>query len=220
LKRALLYVLMGSTASWLGLRPLSGADIRSPYDMPRGAAPPGMRMCGPNAAYVLLRLYGIKVPLSALAAYQSPDPKGMSLAELREALCAHGLRAEVRQCPLAELCQRFSGPVIGSVEWVYSHEGHYLVILDATPTSLHILDSTSGKHWCTTPEKLGQIWRGYVIVPSDSSPLSGLLPVLPASICAVFWLLLAYLMTRRTRAMPLNRRRTSGSKEYSHAGIA
>src|SRR5205809_7800101 len=79
-------------------------------DSLRQGADPVLReavICGPNALYMLLALNGIPVDHDLIEKYMPSHAEGMSLAELKEASNALGLRTETRRCSIDELRRHF-----------------------------------------------------------------------------------------------------------------
>lgn len=135
-----------------------------------GGSPPGYdanRACGPNSLYMLLKLSGIDVKFSDVMTYYPKDPGGMSLLELKEAAARFGLTAEVRRCTNDDL-RTIPLPVIAHVNYGPTEQAdHYIVIhrrLDGE--SLEVIDGTSGRVQRFLVKRMGNIWEGYLLVPS------------------------------------------------------
>lgn len=162
-------------------------------------------MCGPNSLYLILRLYGIPFEPDAIKKRYIPShPKGMSLLELRDACEAFGLKAQMRQCSVTQLCKNFRSPVIAYTTWYHGESRHYVVLLAVENDRVCLMDATTGRIIKTTPQKLENIWLGYILVPS----LGGGNSMLALGISVLLWLIAAYAILRvlpRARLAPHRR---------------
>jgi hypothetical protein len=171
----------------------------------RAAAPEQPKaavMCGPNSVYILLRLYHLDFEQADLLGKLHTN--GMSLQEVADACCIHGLPAEVRMCSMEEVCENLKGPAIVYVKPWTGSGAHYAVILsiDDREGVIHMMDSTTGRYFRSNRVKLGAFYQGFIIVPKNRGVDNGMWSFF-LYVSALLWLLLtgifAWLLLRRPR---------------------
>ena len=116
--------------------------------------------CGVAAATILLRLLGTEdITYETLRKSVSPSGRGVTLAEMRKMLDAHGLRTEgVRLTPGA--LKTVALPIIA---WLPTE--HYVVVESADTADVIVYDPGRGV-WRLTRPQLWQIWDGTALVPA------------------------------------------------------
>lgn len=149
-------------------------------------------MCGPNCMYIMLKLYGISVEPEIIEQYIPSNPKGMSIAELRDACAAHGLPLEPRKCSISEMRKAFQSPFIAHT--YYPGGGHFTVVLAKEGDSFWLMDGLAGEIRKASPRWLANVWRGYVLIPTSRSRFSAF--VLGFSM--ILWLVTAWTILRTT----------------------
>lgn len=161
--------------------------------------PPQAVRCGPNALYIFLRMHGWKGSAEVFFWEIAPGQLGLSLTELRDSSTRYGIPADVRCCTYEQLAEGNALPLIALMQpWRESDSrgaGHYVVVVDADPDGITLLDGTSGKQTRLSRDAFCHNWKGFVVVESGNRS-DGLL--LALSVAA--WMLLAWLIFRANRS--------------------
>jgi hypothetical protein len=105
---------------------------------------PDPAACGPNAVYCFLKLCGRQPCPEILRTLRPVDERGMSLAEIRDALQAEGLEVELSFCA-GSVLRSFRTPCIIYSSDVGSTSGHYQVVCSISGDCAMVLDPTSGQ---------------------------------------------------------------------------
>jgi len=132
----------------------------------------GTRVCGSNALYMLLKLYGISVDQEQLVATVPVNEDGTSLAELRDAATVLGLETTARRCSIEELQKHFQSPFLAHLAMVTPH---YAVVTDISDDSVTWLDGTTGQLETLKRSWVEKRWSGYVLLPQIGATVSPIL---------------------------------------------
>jgi len=142
---------------------------------------------------MLLALHDVPVERTIIEKLTPLHRKGVSLAELKEASNALGLKTEVRRCSIDQLRRSFQSPVITCL--VSGSDYHYVVVIELTDDSVTVLDGTTGERNTFPCQWLNQFWSGYVLI-ADSGPS---VPLLLLAVSLFGWLLLGFLVLKKNR---------------------
>ena len=172
----------------------------------------GTRVCGSNALYMLLGLYGIPVDEEQFGATVPVNDDGTSLAELQEAAGALGLEMSVRRCSIEELQKHFRWPFLAHLTMV---PPHYCVVIDISDDSVTFLDGTTGELETLRRSWVEAGWSGYVLLPRTSDKISPI--VLGASMLNG---LVVALLTAQLFRDWRNRPRTVSLRNSDHSSMS
>lgn len=164
--------------------------------------PPQAVLCGPNALYMLLKAHDQSVSADVFFREVAPGDQGLSLAELRNACSRYGLPAEVRHCTYEQLVCACPLPLVALLhrpcETAGRSAGHYVLVVDASPVGVTLIDGTRGEQERYSREVFCRNWKGYVVVP-----VSGQQDWLMLTITIAAWLLIGSFIFGPNRSTPL-----------------
>ncbi len=132
------------------------------------------KQCGRNAAYMMLKLYGINADYRGLAAEIPVFEGGSRLSDLAKSVRARGLDVQaVRATP--DSLERIPLPAIAHSE-EGTGQGHYVVLLRVSPESVSLIDGTTARRVELGRDQFHDLWSGHLLVlksPSWAGAIAG-----------------------------------------------
>jgi hypothetical protein len=130
--------------------------------------------CGTNCVYMFLNIMGLRVRFSEVDALLPVGPRGLSLAQLREASRRLGLRMKVVRATRHDL-DRIPLPVIMHLTQFpqasskqQAGTGHFMILLSWDERGYRVIDGSFGTVYFFKPERLHEFWDGYLLVPNEA----------------------------------------------------
>ncbi len=129
------------------------------------------RVCGVNAAYVLLKACGCDVDYAELKDELLPasESRQTTLSQIQDAVSNRDLRVRAIRTDLRHL-DKISLPAIAHVTqerptgFLAGERGHYITIIEVDGGQLRYVDGTSGRIKSQTEARFFRIWSGYLLV--------------------------------------------------------
>ena len=159
------------------------------------AEPPGDNMCGPNAVYVMLLAHRLNADPPTRAAWPY-GADGMSLVEVRDALAAHGLSAEIRLCSPEQLHQC---PLPCILYLDKGRPGHYVVVFALNHDHFDYVDPSRGKVMRGSLARLPQFWSGYAVLVRSSTLDARMVIAITVSSVGLVWAVRSLFRRRNPR---------------------
>lgn len=119
--------------------------------------------CSINSLYLILRLYDIDVTYEEVESRLPIDEAGSSLAEMRECATSFGLNATILKASPESLVQ-CPFPCIAHEEMDRTITGHYVVVVEAQPQMVEVIDGSSVITKRLRMPEFKKDWTGYVLV--------------------------------------------------------
>ncbi|MEK6260677.1 MAG: cysteine peptidase family C39 domain-containing protein [Planctomycetota bacterium] len=139
------------------------------------AKPDESQVCGRNALFVLLGIYGIDCSLTEVSRVTPIGIAGTTLAELKQAAAHFLLPCDMIKTDIEALERSNRYPCIvlndggGLIPDADGNpvSGHYWVLLRFSPTdnTVHVIDGTYGVPGIFTRERFRERWTGFALIP-------------------------------------------------------
>ena len=159
------------------------------------------KQCGRNAAYMLIKLFGISADYRSMASEIPVFEGGSRLSDIARSVRARGLDVRaVRATP--DSLERIPLPAIAHSE-EETGQGHYVVLLRVSPESVSLIDGTTARYAELERDKFHELWSGHLLVlrsPSWAGAMTG--GALAAGAVTLFFA--SFLQYRRRRVREAN----------------
>lgn len=150
--------------------------------------------CGPNAAYLMLKIRRKDVRYDELLF--DDLSRGVSVGDVKRLLEQHGIGATTLRCSVDDL-SKLPVPFImytnGNPE--ASTLGHFYVVVNVANGRIEVLDALSGQTKLFRLDKITNIWQGVVVVARHETNLHYIAPLVLGGAALLFLLIAA----RRTK---------------------
>lgn len=121
------------------------------------------KRCGVNSVYLFARLLGHSVRYDDVLDAIYIGKEGTSMADMKAYLRTMGLNAEIIKTTPGYLktCRL---PVVAMLERGGKTENHFSVVLAVSPSTVRLIDGTTGAVTVQTVGQFNEQWRGFLLV--------------------------------------------------------
>lgn len=168
--------------------------------------------CGGTACFVLLRMLNVDCDFEAVTRCVPTGQKGASLTDLKTALAAWGVSAEVVRTTPDGLRQVEFPCIVHQAFDDLPERGHFFVLCGRSGEKLAAIDGTSSAFFYLDPDVFERSWSGYLLIPKKPVGDTVLRSLLYGLVLATVVCLVMRVVRQKGRRLPADAPKDSSER--------